>query len=81
MMETILTVINPIFDETIWKCDKKEDMISYKNKEDEFVIKVIPKTGGIKVSIPMREVIYYNTFYNLAEATEYLKMHIRGFAY
>ena len=76
MMETILTVINPVFDKIDWKCHKKENTLCYKNKGDEFVIELSPKTGGIKVNVPLREVIYYNTFYNIEAAADYIKMHL-----
>jgi hypothetical protein len=76
MIETILTLINPIFDKNTWKCDKKENMICYRNRGDEFVITLTPKSGEIKVTVPLKEVIYYNKFYNIEKATDYIKMHL-----
>jgi hypothetical protein len=75
-METILTIINPFFDKNAWQCHKKENTVCYRNKGDEFEIALSPKTGEIKVAVPLREVIYYNTFYNIEKAADYIKMHI-----
>jgi hypothetical protein len=75
-METILTIINPFFDKNTWQCYKKENTLSYRKREDEFIISLLPNTGEIKVSVPLREVIYYNKFYNIEKATEYIKMHL-----
>jgi len=75
-METIFNVINPFFSQK-WKfCKQAENTICYRNKTDEFVVTMLPKTGGIEITIPLKEVVYKNTFYNLNTAIEYMKMHL-----
>jgi hypothetical protein len=75
-METIFNVINPFFSQK-WKLYKQaENTLCYRNQADEFVVTMFPTTGGIEIKIPLKEVVYKNTFYNINTAIEYMKMHL-----
>jgi hypothetical protein len=76
-METLFNVINPFFTQNKWQPHKKDNnTVYYRNKCDEFVITVLPKTNEIEITIPLHEVLYKNKFYNLNVAVEYVKMHL-----
>jgi len=75
-MESLLTVINPIFAANQWKMYKKENTIYYRNKEDEFKIALLPQTAEYEITIPLNEVLYKNKFYQLDKAVDYMKMHL-----
>ena len=76
MLETIINVINPFFAAKQWEIKKKINTIYYSNIKDEFVITLLPSTGGIEVTIPLNEVRYKNTFYNINTVADYVKMHL-----
>ena len=76
MLETIINVINPFFAAKQWQINEKPNTIFYSNKKDEFVITVLPNTGGIEVIVPLNEVRYKNTFYAVNTVIDYVKMHL-----
>ena len=82
-METIFNVIHPLFVENNWLIQKKENTLCYSkqsssNQPDEFIIKHLPKTNEIEITVPLNEVDYKNTFNNTAMNTvvDYVKMHL-----
>jgi len=76
MMETIFNVIHPFFVENKWQSCKKANTVSYRNKTDEFIVTVLPKTAEIEITIPLHEVVYKNKFNTIPTAIDYLKMHL-----
>jgi hypothetical protein len=79
-MESLLTVIEPIFAPNKWQMYKKENTICYRNKQDEFKIALLPKTSEYEITVPLREVFYKNKFYNLTTAVDYMKMHLNYYS-
>lgn len=76
MMETILNVIHPLFIEKQWRGFKTDNSVSYWNHADEFIIKLLPQTAEIEITIPLSEVRYKNKFNTIPAAIDYLKMHL-----
>ena len=76
MLETLLNVIHPFFTAKKWQPYQQDNTIYYRNKRDEFIITLLPKTNEIEITIPLHEVLYKNKFYNLNTAVEYVKMHL-----
>ena len=79
-MESLLTVINPIFDASQWQLYKKENTICYRHKQDEFTISLLPKTSEYEITVPLNEVVYKNKFYKLDTAVDYMKMHLNYYS-
>jgi hypothetical protein len=75
-METIFNVINPFFAGNQWQLNRNINTMFYRNKTDEFVITLLPSTGGIEVTVPLNKVCYKNTFYTLNTVVDYVKMHV-----
>jgi hypothetical protein len=75
-MESLLTVIDPIFAANQWQMYKKENTVCYRNKQDEFKIALLPKTAEYEITVPLGEVVYKNKFYKLDTAVDYMKMHL-----
>jgi hypothetical protein len=75
-MESLLTVINPIFTANQWQMYTKENTICYRHKQDEFTIALLPKTAEYEITVPLNEVLYKNKFYKLDTAVDYMKMHL-----
>ena len=75
-MESLLTVIEPIFARNQWKMYKKENTVCYRNQKDEFKIALLPRTAEYEITIPLHEVLYINKFYKLDMAADYMKMHL-----
>ena len=78
-METFFTVIHPLFEGRKWRLDKKDNTVCYKKACDEFMITMLPKTKELEITIPLRDAVYKNKFYNPTDALEYVKMHLDRF--
>jgi hypothetical protein len=78
MMETIFNVIHPFFVKNKWNLHQKGNTFCYKNTSDEFIIKHLPQTNEIEITVPLYDVAYKNTFnnYNVNTVSEYVKMHL-----
>ena len=75
-MESLITVIDPIFDANQWQMYKSENAIYFRNQNDEFKIAMLPKTAEYEITIPLQEVLYKNKFYQLDTVVDYMKMHL-----
>jgi hypothetical protein len=87
MIETIFNVIHPFFVQNKWRMYKKDNTLCYSkqsssNQPDEFIIKHIPKTNEIEITVPLNEVDYKNKFNNTNPdvitnmVVDYVKMHL-----
>jgi hypothetical protein len=75
-METLLTVIDPLFAANQWQLYQKENTICYRHKQDEFKIALLPQTAEYEITVPLNAVRYKNKFYALDTAVDYMKMHL-----
>ena len=78
-METLLNVIDPFFASYNWnRFQTNNNAVCYKNQNpyDEFVIKMVPRSHEISVSVPVDSVLYKQTFQTVSTAIEYITMHL-----
>ena len=93
-LDVILDIIRPFFCQKNWFEEKTSNKFSFCNNNDpyaEFVV-ALPNaidtnaidtnaidTNAIDVSIPVKDVSYKKTFFNINEATSYMKMHVKNY--
>jgi len=76
---SLLNKLQPLFNTTKWHLSQtsanKVCYNNFQNPLDEYIIET-PSTHEIQVSIPINQVAYRNTFFNMNEVINYVKMHL-----
>jgi hypothetical protein len=77
-IKNIFSLVQPLFNSHRWKVKNSINQVAFYNTSyeyDEYVISV-DKYNDYNVSVPIQTISYRQTFLNINEVVDYVKMHL-----
>jgi hypothetical protein len=78
-IKNIFRLVQPLFNTQRWKVKNSLNQVVFYNTNeayDEYVIAVDYKYNSLNVSVPIETISYRQTFFNVTDVIDYVKMHL-----